>query len=314
MKKTEINTKFQVQAALDLLQLFDIFVDTYKTVNDHPIGVHILIPKTKSTSGRRPILVKLHGGGWHEGTSDDWWRPWTLELALKHNAVVVSPDYRLMPESQFQDIADDLRDFWRWVDTDFEALPGLDVDTSNLAIVGESAGGHLSALSVLLGFSKQAAVVMLQYPALAIRKHCDYVTRAPAPQVPVSVLDTYLANVDPSKLLTRAEFATRMDLAYASGQSGRLVDLDRYPHLDPIKSLETADRIPPVFLFHGTNDTSVSVKDSQLWVEKLERLHPDVPIHAVYPHGEHVLDQEATLAEPWLKEPIAFVERYWPTK
>lgn len=75
MKKGQVDTQFQVQATLDILPLFDVFVEPYKTVNGHPIEAHILVPKGTSVSDS-PVLVKLHGGGWHEGNSDHWWRPW----------------------------------------------------------------------------------------------------------------------------------------------------------------------------------------------------------------------------------------------
>lgn len=75
MKKGSVDIDSQVQATLDLLPLFEIFVDTYKTVNGHPIGLHILAPKQESTS-KKPLLVKLHGGAWHEGASDYSLRPW----------------------------------------------------------------------------------------------------------------------------------------------------------------------------------------------------------------------------------------------
>jgi cephalosporin-C deacetylase-like acetyl esterase len=75
MKKAEIEVQSQVQAALDLLKHFDVFEHVYKTVNDHQIGAHILVPKESSTI-KRPLLVKLHGGGFHEGASDLAWRPW----------------------------------------------------------------------------------------------------------------------------------------------------------------------------------------------------------------------------------------------
>jgi cephalosporin-C deacetylase-like acetyl esterase len=75
MKNAEIDIESQVQEALDLLPLFDVFLETYKTVNNHPIGAHILVPK-KKVVGKRPLLVKLHGGGFHEGASDYAFRPW----------------------------------------------------------------------------------------------------------------------------------------------------------------------------------------------------------------------------------------------
>ncbi|KAK9422916.1 putative Alpha/Beta hydrolase protein [Seiridium unicorne] len=312
MIETKVDIQYQVQEVLNLLPSFDAFWEAYKTVNGHQIGVHILVPKEKSTT-RRPVLVRIHGGAWHEGSSDHDLRPWTLDLALQHKAVIVTPDYRLMPESQFNDIDDDLRDFWLWVENDLEKLPGLYLDASNVAIVGESAGGYLAAQSVLRGFSKKAAVVMLQYPALSIQRHMDTWAIAPADQiVPITVLDYYVAKMVPGKVLTRTPCGTRMDLAKASIQSRRLVDLSKYPQLDPITSLGTAERIPPIFLFHGVDDSSVPVGEVQEWAEKLKRLHPEVPLHAVFPPGEHVLDKHHRLEEPWLKEPIAFVERYWP--
>ncbi|KAK9777079.1 putative Alpha/Beta hydrolase protein [Seiridium cardinale] len=285
MIETKVDIQYQVQEVVNLLPSFDAFWETYKTVNGHQIGVHILVPKEKSTT-RRPVL---------------------------HKAVIVMPDYRLMPESQFNDIDEDWRDFWLWVENNLEKLPGLYLDASNVATVGESAGGYLAAQPVLRGFSKKAAVVMLQYPALSIQRDMDTWATAPADQiVPISVLDDYVAKMVPGKLLTRTPCGTRMDLVKASIQSKRLVDLSKYPQLDPNTSLEMAERIPPIFLFHGIDDSSVPVGKVQEWAEKLKRLHAEVPLHAVFPPGEHVLDKHQRLEEPWLKEPIAFVERYWP--
>jgi hypothetical protein len=168
----------------------------------------------------------------------------------------------------------------------------------------------------LLGFSKKAAVVMIQYPCLAIKGHLDMMEALPAHlKDPESILDDYLVKMEPGKLLTRAAFDTRMDVARATMQSGRFVDLEKHPNLDPMTSLEIAKRIPPVFLFHAVDDTYVAVDHSQTWVEKPKRLHPEVPVHAVFPpEGDHVLDKHHGLEEPWLKEPIAFVEQYWPVK
>ena len=40
---------------------FDIHSTSYKTVNNHPIGVDVLIPK-RIKAGLHPLIVRFHGG------------------------------------------------------------------------------------------------------------------------------------------------------------------------------------------------------------------------------------------------------------
>jgi acetyl esterase/lipase len=220
-----------------------------------------------------------------------------------------------MPESEFPAMIDDLRDFWTWVDKDLEGILEEDIDASNVAIVGESAGGYLTAQSVQLGLTTKAAVIMMQYPCLAIKEHLEERQRDPADkQIPESIIDDYLAKVKPGAVLSRAPFSTRMDLAIAAMQANRGWALDTHPELDPMVSLETAPRMPPVFLFHAIDDTYVSLNRSLHWMEKLKQVQPEAVLYAVFPPGDHVLDKYHGLDEQWLKGPIAFVEEYWPVK
>lgn len=42
---------------------FNIHSTIYKTVNDHPIGVDVLVPKGLRTGpGKNPLIVRFHGG------------------------------------------------------------------------------------------------------------------------------------------------------------------------------------------------------------------------------------------------------------
>ncbi|KAK9415393.1 putative Alpha/Beta hydrolase protein [Seiridium unicorne] len=247
--------QYRITAALALLPLFHVCNAYYKAVDHQPIGVRVLIPR-ELPNVKRPLLVRIHGGAFSEGTSDSWLRPWILELALKHKAILVTPDYRLRPGAQFTEIIDDMRDFWKSVETSLPQLPGIEVDISDLAIVGESGGGTLTAQTALLDMIRPIRVIMCK----------------------------------------------------------RFADAQKHPHLDPIKNLEKAGPLPPVFLFHGRGDTSVRVSDAETWADKLKRLQPDVPLHLVLREGEHCFDQSDTLATPWLRDPIEFVERYWPAK
>lgn len=70
-----------------------------------------------------------------------------LEYAEAEGAIIVSPDYRLVPEGNGTDILTDVKDFWDWVG---ESLPAkiseissdLSLDVSRLAVTGESAGEY----------------------------------------------------------------------------------------------------------------------------------------------------------------------------
>ncbi|EEH05549.1 predicted protein [Histoplasma capsulatum G186AR] len=92
-----------------------------------------------------PLLVKFHGGGFCEGEAEASIRSFLLELALKHGAAVLAPDYRLRPEHEIEDGLEDTRSFWKWVEQDVlnvvaEFLPALELDLNSLLVWGDSAG------------------------------------------------------------------------------------------------------------------------------------------------------------------------------
>ena len=69
-----------------------------------------------------------------------------MEYALEHCALILTPNYRLLPESTGLEILDDLSDVWKWVHSDLQSLVSnnskdeLEVDTSRILVQGESAG------------------------------------------------------------------------------------------------------------------------------------------------------------------------------
>lgn len=88
-----------------------------------------------------PAMLYLHGGGFTIGsleTHDSLCR----QIALRSGAAVVALDYRLAPEHRFPSAVDDAWAALRWLATHAATL-GL--DTSRLAVGGDSAGGTLAA-------------------------------------------------------------------------------------------------------------------------------------------------------------------------
>lgn len=98
--------------------------------------------------GVLPVLLYLHGGGFTIGnleTHDSLCR----QLALRSGAAVIALDYRLAPEHRFPTAVDDA---WAALQALARADMGarLGLDTSRLAVGGDSAGATLSAVCALM--------------------------------------------------------------------------------------------------------------------------------------------------------------------
>ena len=89
-----------------------------------------------------PVTVFFHGGGWVVGDLESHDHCCRV-IAAKADCVVVAIDYRLAPEAKFPAAIDDA-----WAATEWVATHGdeLNVDTSRLAVAGDSAGGNLAAV------------------------------------------------------------------------------------------------------------------------------------------------------------------------
>ncbi|MER2191472.1 MAG: alpha/beta hydrolase [Solibacillus sp.] len=124
------------------------------------IPVRIYTPEGE---GPFPSLVFYHGGGWVIGDLDTVDVPCRL-LTNRANCVVVSVDYRLAPEHKFPAAADDAYAAAKWV---VENGPSIQVDSSRVAVGGDSAGGNLAAVVSLLARDKNEidlAYQLLIYP------------------------------------------------------------------------------------------------------------------------------------------------------
>lgn len=113
-----------------------------------------------------PTLVFFHGGGHVVGSLDSY-DTLCRQLAAQSGAGVLSVDYRLAPEHRFPAAVDDAFAAWRWT---VEQGDTEGIDTTRLAIGGDSAGGNLAAVVAVLGRDAgmpTAAHQLLVYPATA---------------------------------------------------------------------------------------------------------------------------------------------------
>jgi acetyl esterase len=105
----------------------------------HDIPLRIIAPATP-----RGVYLHIHGGGWVLGGAD-MQDPMLERLADATNSAVVSVEYRLAPEHPYPAGPDDCEAAASWLARNARAEFGSDA----LTVGGESAGGHLAAVTVL---------------------------------------------------------------------------------------------------------------------------------------------------------------------
>lgn len=104
-------------------------------------GMRVLITTPHGHRTKRPAVLSPHGGGMIVG-SPQLEQMTSGRLARELGAVVVSPDYRLAPESPFPAALDDCMATLQWMR---ENADDLGIDDERIAVVGRSAGGGLAA-------------------------------------------------------------------------------------------------------------------------------------------------------------------------
>ena len=109
----------------------------------------------RPSDGHLPALVYLHGGGWVLGSVNSH-DGLCRTLAARSACTLVSVDYRLAPEHPFPAAVDDAWAVAAWAADTFPAV----------AMGGDSAGGHLSAVTALRARDEGIALALqvLVYP------------------------------------------------------------------------------------------------------------------------------------------------------
>ena len=134
---------------------------------DLPVRVY---RPSRAGSGARPLIVNFHGGGFVFGDLrlSDWA---CSRVAVTVGAVVVSVDYRLAPGHRFPAAVDDCYAALVWAAENAAALEA----EGPVGVMGESAGGNLSAVMCLLARDRGGPAISHQallYPATDLtREH-----------------------------------------------------------------------------------------------------------------------------------------------
>ena len=92
--------------------------------------------------GNYPTLIVIYGGAWRMGSPDDY-EQFSFYMAAQ-GYTVVNIDYRHTPKYKFPAQLDDVETALEYLKTN---AADLDIDLTETAIIGRSAGGHLGSIA-----------------------------------------------------------------------------------------------------------------------------------------------------------------------
>lgn len=179
--------------------------------------------------GPFPAVILVHGGGWSSGDKTKGIDPLFAPLA-QAGLAWFSINYRHAPRHRYPGSVEDVEAAVRWVK---QHAAEFNVDAQRLALVGESAGGHLVAMA-------------------AVRAREDTRVAAVAP---------FYAPVD-LEADTRRRGGLSLSLRDLFGRSHEVDDqvAQLLREASPINYIHSG--LPPFLLVHGTADMSVPYNQS----------------------------------------------------
>lgn len=247
---------------------------------------------------------------------------WILDLALLNGAIILSADFRLIPEATGSDILADISDLWKWVHGDLQpflshtAAAAPIIDLAHILVVGDSSGGWLAMQSALTQPTGSIKAVIGLYPQFDMRDpFCTTKFEKSlfgVPMLPTEIVDAHVAAMAPGAAVTSAYLPSRLDITCSMVQNGRMLEfLGEEKELFLVEMVTMAEHMPAVLIVHGREDSAVPVAGSERFVEAMKKKLPGSAVRLDVRPGDHGFDGDATIEEKWLKEDVDFITGYW---
>lgn len=132
--------------------------ETEKIISQDGYTVTIHIVKPKGAKPGLPVFMFFHGGGWILGDYPTHKRL-VRDLVVHSGAVAVFPDYTPSPEARYPVAINQAYAATKWV---AEHGKELGVDSTKLAVAGNSVGGNMAAVVALLAKDRKGPKLSFQ--------------------------------------------------------------------------------------------------------------------------------------------------------
>ncbi len=126
------------------------------TADGYPITLNIVRPE--GVKGILPVFIFIHGGGWILGDYPTHKRM-VRDLVVLSGFAGVFVNYTRTPDAQYPQAINEIYAATKWVAEHGEEI---DVDGKNLAVVGNSVGGNMTAVTALQAKEKGGPHIKLQ--------------------------------------------------------------------------------------------------------------------------------------------------------
>jgi alpha-L-fucosidase 2 len=202
--------------------------------------------------GPFPAVIVVHGGGWEAGDKQTFVKP-LFEPLRQSGFTWFTVNYRLAPQYPFPACTDDVFRAVEWVKRNAKQYK---VDRRRIALMGESAGGHIVAYVGARGRGKRSVRAVVDFYGVH-----DLLKRE---------RDRGL-----SKNLKQLLHIETLD----SAAERKLIEAS------PIGYVHR--RMPPFLFIHGTKDAAVPFEQSPLLCEKMRAAGARCEVYPVddAPHG-----------------------------
>ena len=263
--------------------------DKYSLAKDvlwaSPDGFDLTMDIYTPTSGKAsyPVVIMFHGGGWLINDNSIMDQS-SAYLATNSEYVVCNVNYRLLSDNgntvRLNQIVDDAFGAVLWVKDNIDRYQG---DSSKIAVTGDSAGGHLSAMIVNSGnrltnmFSDESLGFNPSY--LPAGKTAEQVAGQNGLEVQAAILsygayDLYQAALGGFERLTNPFwlFSGSMARGVFGDEVNAIDHPEMYKALSPLYNIPSATerKLPPQLLTVGSDDSLVTPASVKAYMGKLQ--------------------------------------------
>ena len=133
--------------------------ESEKTINADGYEIKLNLARPAGTAAKKlPVFLFIHGGGWVLGDYPTH-RRMVRDLVLESGAAAVFVNYTPTPDAVYPQQINEIYAALEWVAGNGEEIK---VDGKNLAVVGNSVGGNMTAVTSLLAKEKGDPEIKLQ--------------------------------------------------------------------------------------------------------------------------------------------------------